>query len=94
MAQRADFRIKKDAAKHLSSFLVTNGLITAEQLDQAVTASNESDRGLIETILEFGFTVEACEPVNEISYIGANPEVVQLAGVDRYPHTRHLSRRL
>lgn len=58
MAQRADFRIKKDAAKHLSSFLVTNGLITAEQLDQAVTASNESDRGLIETILEFGFTVE------------------------------------
>ena len=58
MAQRADFRIKKDSAKHLSSFLVTNGLITAEQLDQAVTASNESDRGLIETILEFGFTVE------------------------------------
>ena len=26
--------------------------------DRAVTASNESDRGLIETILEFGFTVE------------------------------------
>ena len=58
MASRVDFQIKKDAATHLASFLVTNGLISEGQLDQAITASNESDRGLIETILEFGFTNE------------------------------------
>ena len=58
MAARADFQIKKDAATHLASFLVTNGLISDVQLDQAITASSESDRGLIETILEFGFTSE------------------------------------
>ena len=58
MASRPNFQIKKDAATHLASFLVTNGLISDSQLDQAITASNESDRGLIETILEFGFTNE------------------------------------
>ena len=58
MASRPNFQIKKDAATHLASFLVTNGLISDAQLDQAITASNESDRGLIETILEFGFTNE------------------------------------
>lgn len=58
MAPRSNLRIKKDAATHVASFLVTNSLISAEQLDQAVTSSTESDRGLIETIIEFGFTTE------------------------------------
>ena len=58
MAPRIDFKIKKDAATHLASFLVTNNLIDPTRLDQAATASGESDRGLIETIIEFGFTDE------------------------------------
>lgn len=58
MAPRSNLRIKKDAATHVASFLVTNNLISAEQLDQAVTSSSESDRGLIETTIEFGFTTE------------------------------------
>ena len=58
MAPRPNLNIKKDTATHLASFLVTHSLISAEQLEQAVTVSTESDKGLVETILEFGFTTE------------------------------------
>ena len=58
MAPRPNLNIKKDTATHLASFLVTHNLISAEQLEQAVTVSTESDKGLVETILEFGFTTE------------------------------------
>ncbi len=52
MTARLELGLKRESAIHLASFLVTNGLITEEQVAQAVTASNESNRGLMETILE------------------------------------------
>ena len=58
MATRIDFGIRKESAAQLATFMVTSGLISEQQLDQAVIASDESNRGLMETILEFGFTVE------------------------------------
>lgn len=58
MASRIDFGIRKESASQLASFILTSGLITEQQLNQAVIASDESNRGLMETILEFGFTVE------------------------------------
>ena len=58
MASRIDFGIHKESASQLASFILTSGLITEQQLNQAVIASDESNRGLMETILEFGFTVE------------------------------------
>ena len=58
MASRIDFGIRKESAAQLATFMLTSGLITEQQLDQAVIASDESNRGLMETILEFGFTVE------------------------------------
>ena len=58
MATRIDFGIRKESAAQLATFMVTSGLISEQQLDQAVIASDESNRGLMETILEFGFTAE------------------------------------
>ena len=58
MSARLELGIKRESAIHLASFLVTNALITEDQLEQAVTSSDESDRGLVETILEFGIVSE------------------------------------
>ena len=58
MNNSLELGIKRDSAVHLASFLVANGLITDDQLEQAVTSSQESDRGLVETILQFGIVDE------------------------------------
>jgi type IV pilus assembly protein PilB len=52
------FGIPKDSAKQIATFLVDYGLLTEEQLTHAVTSSNEGGKGLIETVIEFGFTDE------------------------------------
>ena len=58
MTARLELGIKRESAVQLASFLVTNGLITEDQLEQAVVSSDESNRGLVETILEFGVVSE------------------------------------
>ena len=58
MSARLELGIKRESAVQLASFLVTNGLITEDQLEQAVVSSDESNRGLVETILEFGVVSE------------------------------------
>jgi type IV pilus assembly protein PilB len=52
------FGIPKDSAKHIADFLVDYGLLTEEQFVHAATSSKEGGKGLIETIIEFGFTDE------------------------------------
>ncbi len=47
-----------ESAKQIASFLVGYGLITEEQFSHATTSSNEGDKGLIETIVDFDFTDE------------------------------------
>ncbi len=47
-----------ESAKQIASFLATNSLITDEQLIHATNASNEGGKGLIDTIIEFGFIDE------------------------------------
>ena len=50
--------VPEDSAKQIATFLVDYGLITDEQLSHAVTSSVEGGKGLIDTIIEFGFTDE------------------------------------
>ena len=50
--------VPEDSAKQIAAFLVDYGLITDEQLSHAVTSSVEGGKGLIDTIIEFGFTDE------------------------------------
>jgi type IV pilus assembly protein PilB len=47
-----------DSAKQIAAFLVDYGLITEDQLAHAIASSSEGGKGLIDTIIEFGFTDE------------------------------------
>jgi len=51
-------RIPEDSAKQIATFLVGVGLITEEQLSHATNSSSEGGKGLIDTIIEFGFISE------------------------------------
>ncbi|MBT3447035.1 MAG: Flp pilus assembly complex ATPase component TadA [Candidatus Thioglobus sp.] len=54
----AKLHIPTESAKQIASFLVGYGLITEDQFSHATTSSNEGDKGLIETIIDFDFTDE------------------------------------
>jgi type IV pilus assembly protein PilB len=54
----AKLGISVESARQIASFLVGYGLITDEQLLHASTSSSEGGKGLIESILDFGFTDE------------------------------------
>ena len=51
-------KLNKDASKQIASFVLDYGLINSDQLTSANSASEESDKGLIDTILDFGYTTE------------------------------------
>ena len=50
--------VPEDSAKQIATFLVGYGLITEDQLSHAIASSGEGGKGLIDTIIEFGFTDE------------------------------------
>lgn len=67
--------ISSESAKQIASFLVGCGLITDEQLLHAVNSSSEGGKGLIDTIIEFGF-------INEKEITKAISEAYELDTVD------------
>ncbi len=50
--------VPAESAKQIATFLVGYGLITEDQLSHAIASSSEGGKGLIDTIIEFGFTDE------------------------------------
>ncbi|HIF52129.1 MAG TPA: type II/IV secretion system protein, partial [Thiotrichaceae bacterium] len=66
--------IPVESAKQIASFLAGYGLITDDQLSHATISSNEGDKGLIDTIIEHGFSdeksiVNALSETYELDYI-------------------------
>ena len=66
--------VPAESAKQISSFLVDYGLITDEQLSHANTASSEGDKGLLDIIIEHGFSdeksiVKALSETYDLDYI-------------------------
>jgi type IV pilus assembly protein PilB len=66
--------IPAESAKQIASFLVGYGLITDEQLSHATASSSEGDKGLMDTIIEYGFAdeksiVKALSETYEVDYI-------------------------
>ena len=51
--------IPADSARQIATFLVSYGLLTEEQLSHAAASSSEGGKGLIDTIIEFGFIDES-----------------------------------
>ena len=71
--------VPAESAKHIASFLTGYGLITEEQYSHSVTASKEGDKGLIDVIIDFGFTDEvsiakAISESYDIEFIDLNSE--------------------
>ncbi len=50
--------VPAESAKQIATFLVGYGLLTEDQLVHATNASNEGGKGLMDTIIEFGFLDE------------------------------------
>ena len=50
--------VSVESAKQIATFLVGYGLLTEDQLIHATNASNEGGKGLMDTIIEFGFVDE------------------------------------
>ena len=50
--------VPAESAKQIATFLVGYGLLTEDQLVHATNASNEGGKGLMDTIIEFGFIDE------------------------------------
>ncbi len=50
--------VPAESAKQIATFLVGYGLLTEDQLIHATNASNEGGKGLMDTIIEFGFIDE------------------------------------
>ncbi len=50
--------IPAESAQQIAHFLVGAGVVTDEQLSNAIRASDEGGKGIIDTIIEFGFTDE------------------------------------
>ena len=63
-----------ESAKQIASFLVSYGLISDDQLSHANIASSEGDKGLLDTIIEYGLADEnsitkALSETYEVDYI-------------------------
>ena len=71
--------IPTESARQIASFLVGYGLITDEQLSHANISSSEGGKGLIDTIIEYGFTdeksiVNALAETYELDYVDLSDE--------------------
>jgi type IV pilus assembly protein PilB len=67
--------VPADSANQIANFLVGVGLLTDEQFDNAIGSSSESGKGLIDTIIEFGF-------IDEVSIAKAISEAYEIDLVD------------
>ncbi len=83
--------IPVESAKQIASFLVGYGLITDDQLSHATISSNEGDKGLIDTIIEHGFSdeksiVNALSETYELDYIDLlDDKIVDLSVISILP---------
>ncbi len=62
----AKLGLSYESAKQISAFLVSIGLISEEQHSGAVSSSEEGGKGLVDTLIEFGFINED-QILNELS---------------------------
>ena len=85
------FGIPKESAKQIAIFLVSYGLITEDQLSHANNHSSEGGKGLIDTIIEFGFVKEeditkAISKTYELNTVDLSDEsVVDVSAVSSLP---------
>lgn len=85
------FGIPKESAKQIAIFLVGYGLITEDQLSHANNHSSEGGKGLIDTIIEFGFVKEeditkAISETYELNTVDLSDEsVVDVSAVSSLP---------
>ncbi len=85
------FGIPKESAKQIAIFLVGYGLITEDQLSHANNHSSEGGKGLIDTIIEFGFVKEeditkAISKTYELNTVDLSDEsVVDVSAVSSLP---------
>lgn len=68
-------KISSDSAKQIGNFLVGAGILSDEQLSNASNSSNEGEKGLIDTIIDFGYT-------DELNIVKAISEAYELDMVD------------
>ena len=83
--------ISDESARQIASFLVGYGLITDEQFSHASVSSSEGDKGLMEVIIDFGFSDEvsiakAIAESYDIDFIDlSNEELVDLSAAQHLP---------
>ena len=83
--------VPADSARQIATFLVGYGLLTEEQLSHAAASSSEGGKGLIDTIIEFGFMDEsqitnALSETYELDIVDLTDEkVVDLSAVSTLP---------
>jgi len=83
--------IPDESSRQIASFLVGCGLITDEQLSHASVSSSEGDKGLIEVIIDSGFSDEisiakAISESYDIDFIDlSNEELVDLSATQYLP---------
>jgi len=83
--------IPEESAKQIATFLVGYGLITEGQLSHATSSSVEGGKGLIDTIIEFGFTDEksitsAISETYELDMLDLTDEkIVDISAVSSLP---------
>lgn len=68
-------KISSDSAKQIGNFLVGAGILSDEQLSNASNSSNEGEKGLIDTIIDFGYT-------DELNIVKAISEAYELDMID------------
>ena len=67
--------VPADSSRQIANFLAGVGLVTEEQLTHAINSSSEGGKGLIETIIEFGF-------IDEVSITKAISDTYEIDMVD------------
>jgi len=83
--------VPNESARQIASFLVGYGLITDEQFSHATVSSNEGDKGLIEVIIDSGFTDElsiakAISESYDIDFIDLSDEnLIDLSAIQNLP---------